>query len=105
MIKYGSNTHHMLLMLQSNRGTPKTTATLSFISNKPRWLITRGLKSLTDKGLVTQVKEDTYKVTAQGTDTLRSIAGEGDARNMKDDDEMVERYYAMLERGKERKRN
>jgi DNA-binding IclR family transcriptional regulator len=90
MIKYGSSSHHILLMLQSAKQAPKTVPTLCFISSKPKWKVERALDVLQRHGLVKPESRSTYWITDRGVEVLRDLSKQG--RTMKEDDNMVALY-------------
>lgn len=99
MIKYGSNTHHILLMFRSANGTPKTVPHLKMISRKPKSDVERAIKMLLKHGLIE--KHDAHvawSITHKGNETLRYLARQ--SKTMKGKDNIDWEHWRTVENGR-----
>lgn len=75
MIKFGSNTHQVLLILRSANGAPKTVSNITMISTKTKSSIMKAIKVLHKNGLVEEYgKHQAWQITNKGIEMLVYLA-------------------------------
>jgi len=74
-IKVNTNPHHVLLMLGSMKGAPKSREELHYIAyGKTPVRVGRGLKALVVRGLAEKLDDGKYQITESGAIELHRLS-------------------------------